>query len=139
MHIFYFMMVSCRIGFCQQVPTVEFVGKTMGMYFTTHWCGPCRNFTRQLVDIYNEFKKKMETFEVVFLECCWGENLLMVLCKDVMDGFAICRQHWNNLYRYFWVQGIPTFIILGPNGPYTRIWNPTLPIYKGAKSYICKS
>ena len=41
-------------------------GKYVGLYFSAHWCGPCKAFTPVLIDIYNQLKAKGENFEVVF-------------------------------------------------------------------------
>ena len=29
-------------------------GKVVAMYFSAHWCGPCRNFTPQLINLYKQ-------------------------------------------------------------------------------------
>ena len=34
--------------------------KVIGLYFSAHWCGPCRGFTPALVEWYNEFKQSHE-------------------------------------------------------------------------------
>ena len=39
----------------------------VGLYFSAHWCGPCRGFTPRLVDFYKECKEAGKTFEVVFV------------------------------------------------------------------------
>ena len=89
----------------------------MGLYFLAHWCGPCRNFTPQLVEIYNEILKKGEAFEIVFISSDTEE-------KDFKEYYAsmpwLAFPFGDNakkyLSRYFRVQGIPTLIILGPDG-----------------------
>ena len=45
-------------------------GKVTGLYFSAHWCPPCRRFTPQLVDFYNSKKGTPEEFEVVFVSRC---------------------------------------------------------------------
>lgn len=36
-------------------------GKTIGLYFSAHWCPPCRGFTPKLAEMYNDgLKDKME-------------------------------------------------------------------------------
>ena len=45
-------------------------GKVTGIYFSAHWCPPCRQFTPQLVDFYNKKKGTPEEFEVVFSSRC---------------------------------------------------------------------
>ena len=42
-------------------------GGVVGIYFSAHWCPPCRGFTPRLVDFYKECKEAGKTFEVVFV------------------------------------------------------------------------
>lgn len=35
-------------------------GKMVGIYFSAHWCPPCRNFTPALVDFYEKHKGNLE-------------------------------------------------------------------------------
>eukprot|EP00918_Siedleckia_nematoides_P087746 GHVU01192908.1.p1 GENE.GHVU01192908.1~~GHVU01192908.1.p1 ORF type:complete len:275 (-),score=32.68 GHVU01192908.1:1050-1874(-) len=43
--------------------TAEFVG----IYFSAHWCPPCRNFTPVLAKLYQEVKKQHKNFEIIFV------------------------------------------------------------------------
>ncbi len=36
-------------------------------YFSAGWCGPCRNFTPELVTFYNRFKRRNPNFEIIFI------------------------------------------------------------------------
>jgi len=39
-----------------------------GLYFSAHWCPPCRGFTPELAKFYNEMKKKVgDKLEIVFI------------------------------------------------------------------------
>lgn len=44
-------------------------GYVIGLYFSAHWCPPCRAFTPKLADWYNKLKggEIGEKFEIVFL------------------------------------------------------------------------
>ena len=44
-------------------------GYVVGLYFSAHWCPPCRAFTPKLADWYNKLKggEIGEKFEIVFL------------------------------------------------------------------------
>ena len=35
-------------------------GKVIGIYFSAHWCPPCRGFTPKLVEWYGKVKLKCE-------------------------------------------------------------------------------
>jgi thiol-disulfide isomerase/thioredoxin len=43
--------------------------KLIALYFSAHWCGPCRKFTPQLVDYYNQVEPQHPEFEVIFVSC----------------------------------------------------------------------
>ena len=40
--------------------------KLIAIYFSAHWCPPCRRFTPVLRDVYNEVNANGKVFEVVF-------------------------------------------------------------------------
>lgn len=48
--------------------------KLIGIYFSAHWCPPCRGFTPQLVNFYNEVNKNEKEFEVIFASCDQDEK-----------------------------------------------------------------
>ena len=41
--------------------------KKVGVYFSAHWCPPCRGFTPMLVDFYGEVVGQEKPFEIVFV------------------------------------------------------------------------
>lgn len=41
--------------------------KTIGIYFSASWCGPCKQFTPALAQFYNEMNKKGKKFEIVWV------------------------------------------------------------------------
>lgn len=41
-------------------------GKYVGLYFSAHWCGPCKLFTPQLIEVYKKLQEAGQPFEVVF-------------------------------------------------------------------------
>lgn len=41
--------------------------KLIGLYFSAHWCGPCRQFTPSLVGYYNKIAPAHPEFEILFV------------------------------------------------------------------------
>lgn len=41
--------------------------KLIALYFSAHWCGPCRKFTPQLVDYYNRVAGQHSEFEIILV------------------------------------------------------------------------
>eukprot|EP00928_Gymnodinium_smaydae_P100618 TRINITY_DN9915_c0_g1_i1.p1 TRINITY_DN9915_c0_g1~~TRINITY_DN9915_c0_g1_i1.p1 ORF type:complete len:402 (+),score=107.62 TRINITY_DN9915_c0_g1_i1:60-1265(+) len=100
-------------------PTAEHLsGKTaVGIYFSAHWCPPCRGFTPTLANMYNEtFKAK--GMEIVFVSSDKDDSAF----KDYFGEMPWAalpfekRDLKEKLSKQFKVRGIPTFVILGPDG-----------------------
>lgn len=62
-------VISSRSEKETKTSCLEGVGKVVGLYFSAHWCPPCRAFTPQLVQWYHNVKKGSngENFDIVFL------------------------------------------------------------------------
>jgi nucleoredoxin len=41
--------------------------KLIALYFSAHWCGPCRKFTPQLIDYYNRVAPQHPEFEIILV------------------------------------------------------------------------
>ena len=62
-------LVRCGSALGERVDAREaLAGKHVALYFSAHWCPPCRHFTPQLVKFYNELPAdKRAQFEIVFV------------------------------------------------------------------------
>lgn len=92
--------------------------KYVGVYFSAHWCGNCRQFTPKLRKIYLELKKQNAPFEIVF--CSADKDM-----KGFQEYFGsmpwlaipfendVIKQNLNELFE---VSGIPRFVMLSPDG-----------------------
>lgn len=61
------------------------VGKTIGLYYSAHWCPPCRKFTPMLADFYNKLKPtdKGKDFDIVFVSSDSDEASFKDYFKDM--------------------------------------------------------
>jgi len=48
---------------------IKLVLLLLGLYFSAHWCPPCRAFTPELVDFYKKFKStdRGDQLEIIFV------------------------------------------------------------------------
>merc|ERR1712151_132222 len=95
-------------------------GKTLGLYFSAHWCPPCRGFTPKLKEFYEAYKAKDPNFEIVFVSSDKDEGVMLDYFKnDHGDYLALPfakRQSKADLSSMFGVEGIPSFAVVGADG-----------------------
>jgi len=91
-------------------------GKPIGLYFSAHWCPPCRAFTPKLTEMYNKgLKDKME---IIFVSSDRDEDSFKDYFKD-MPWLCLPyekRKEKEQLSKALNVQGIPTLAVLNPDG-----------------------
>lgn len=90
-------------------------GKIVGIYFSAHWCPPCRGFTPALAKIYSTIKNESKKpFEIVFVSSDRDEDSFKDYLSE-MPWLALPfadRDRKNKLSKKYKVQGIPTLIII---------------------------
>lgn len=97
--------------------TSELAGKSViALYFSAHWCGPCRRFTPKLSEFYSKFKDSKD-FEVIFVTAdrseseftsYYGEHPWLAVKYSDSDrtGFD------GTLAKKYKVRGIPSLVLL---------------------------
>ena len=99
-----------------QVSNQNLQGKIIGLYFSAGWCPPCRSFSPVLKDFRNRNK---EEFEVVMVSADRSRAEQLKYMQDMNMEWSALPQNStesSNLYGKYGVRGIPTLIILSPNG-----------------------
>jgi len=93
-------------------------GKTIGLYFSAHWCPPCRGFTPELVKTYNKLQAEGKQFEVIFASSDRDEASFKEYHAE-MPWLALKysdRASKEKLSKVFGVNGIPSFHVLEHDG-----------------------
>ena len=87
------------------------------VYFSAHWCPPCRKFTPELVSFYNQNANKK--FEVLFVSSDKSENEMAGYMKETSMPWLGVRYKSNShsfLREKFSGSGIPCLVLLDENG-----------------------
>jgi nucleoredoxin len=90
----------------------------IGLYFSAHWCPPCRGFTPVLAKCYKELKESGKNFEVVFVSGDKDEEAFQEYFNE-MPWLALPfsdRDLKQDLNKVFQVNGIPTLVLLKADG-----------------------
>jgi len=91
----------------------------IGLYFSAHWCPPCRGFTPQLAELYKELTgSKGKNFEIVFVSSDKDDEQFKSYFNE-MPWLALPfsdRDRKQSLSSKFKVGGIPTLVLLNADG-----------------------
>lgn len=91
-------------------------GKNIGLYFSAHWCPPCRGFTPKLAETYKKLQADGKPFEIIFVSSDRDEEGFKEYFGE-MPWLALPfseRKQKERLSQYFDVSGIPSFVMLSP-------------------------
>jgi len=95
-----------------EVDEIKGEGKVIGLYFSAHWCGPCRHFTPTLVKAYNDCLKA-KNLEIIFVSSD-RDQASFAEYYGTMPWLAIPQGDKRKaaLSKRFGVQGIPSFVLV---------------------------
>lgn len=88
-----------------------------GLYFSAHWCPPCKAFIPQLIHAYDSIRKRIQ-FEIIFVssdrsEQSYNSHASSMPWPSVPYSNTTLRQ---NLTECFNVRGIPYLVLIDKNG-----------------------
>eukprot|EP00667_Euglena_gracilis_P008774 EG_transcript_8894 len=89
-------------------------GKVLGLYFSAHWCGPCRHFTPQLAEWYKKVSPSLPDFQIIFISSDRTEEDFKNYFAE-MPWLAVPysdRKQKEELSEHFQVSGIPTLVFV---------------------------
>jgi len=104
----------------RKVSTSSALGQAdcIGIYFSAHWCPPCRGFTPRLAAIYEKLKSSGKKFEVVFVSSDREQSGFDEYYGE-MPWLALPfsdRDRNSQLSSQFGVSGIPTLVLMDKDG-----------------------
>jgi len=100
----------------KEVSRDQLAGKTVGFYFSAHWCPPCRTFTPSLVEFRDDNK---DDFEIVFVSSDRSPQAQMDYMKEAnMKWLTLPHRskEGNQLAGKYGIRGIPALVIVSPDG-----------------------
>ena len=118
------LSTTARAGFFDEIkgdldgPSVGGSPKYTALYFSAHWCPPCRMFTPKLVEWYNEFKAKHPDFELVFVSSDQDEAVMQEYIKGGKMPWPYVKfdKAKEEIFRKYSSEGIPYLVLIGENG-----------------------
>jgi len=93
--------------------------KIIGIYFSAHWCPPCRAFTPELVKFHKNMTKAGNAFEVVFVSSDHEKSAMYEYMRESNMPWLVLPfgdEHKNTLGAKFIIRGIPSLIIIDAKG-----------------------
>ncbi|MEY2546197.1 MAG: nucleoredoxin [Verrucomicrobiota bacterium] len=93
--------------------------KLIGLYFSAHWCGPCRKFTPQLVEYYNRVIAQQPDVEFVFVSADRTADAMqnyMRESKMPWPALDYAKVESNEAIRKYAGKGIPCLVIVDQTG-----------------------
>eukprot|EP01034_Spumella_vulgaris_P033473 gene33473-41308_t len=107
----------------QTVSVDSLKGKTVGLYVSAHWCGPCRAFTPVLAAKYEEINSAAsdKPLEIIFLS--WDENQeeqakYFAEMPWLEADFVYEKSRVKFLTQLLRVRGVPTLILFDEHGSF---------------------
>jgi len=98
-------------------------GKTLAIYFSAHWCPPCRGFTPTLAKHYKNYTEAGKPIEVIFSTADQSQEEFDSYRKEMQreggNWLSIpyedeeTREALDSLFK---VEGIPKLVIVGEDG-----------------------
>lgn len=92
--------------------------KLIAVYYSAHWCPPCRAFTPELVKFYDETKAKHPDFELIFVSSDRSaKEMKEYMVWGKMNWLALdYKQRQLPVLKSLSASGIPYLIVLDADG-----------------------
>jgi nucleoredoxin len=113
-------LVRCQNGLLTSYYDEELNRKKIyGLYFSAHWCPPCRKFTPQLVEYYNRVAREHPEFEIILMSADKSADAMAGYMRDTaMPWPAVDYAKLPNMaaLNKYAGSGIPDLVIIDGAG-----------------------
>lgn len=111
-------LVQFSAGRMKRVPEAGLSPKDYyAIYYSAHWCPPCRAFTPQLVSFYNSYSRKHNNFEIIFVSNDRSEKKMEDYMKTAnMPWLALEFDQRSHPATRYSGNGIPCLVLLDNKG-----------------------
>jgi nucleoredoxin len=93
--------------------------KLIALYFSAHWCGPCRSFTPSLVEFYNRVAQQHPEFEVIFVSADRSDFAMQQYMREAnmpWPAIDFAKVPEKESIRKYCGSGIPCLVVLDSAG-----------------------
>jgi nucleoredoxin len=93
--------------------------KLIALYFSAHWCGPCRKFTPQLVEFYNRVAPQHPEFEIVFVSNDRSPSAMETYMRETQmpwPAIDFAKLPGKEALKKYAGESIPCLVLLDNNG-----------------------
>ena len=93
--------------------------KLIALYFSAHWCAPCRKFTPQLVEFYNRVTPQHPEFEIVFVSydrSPFGMETYMRDTQMPWPAIEFAKLPGKEALKKYAGESIPCLVLLDASG-----------------------
>ena len=89
----------------------------VALYFSAHWCPPCRSFTPRLASVYRKLKTKNTSMEVIFVSMDQAEEEYTEYLSEMpWPALKLGDSRIQELVESVGVEGLPTLVTVKRDG-----------------------
>lgn len=90
----------------------------IAIYYSAHWCPPCRKFTPELVKFYNENRAKYPKFELIFASSDKSADAMWEYMNSTQMPWLALKYSKRNIETLgkHSARGIPYLVVLDADG-----------------------
>jgi nucleoredoxin len=93
--------------------------KLIALYFSAHWCAPCRKFTPELVEYYNRVATQHPEFEIVFVSFDKSQFAMETYMREAnmpWPAIDFPKLQGKDAIRKYAGDGIPCLVLIDATG-----------------------